>query len=180
VEFYHSGDYGLPASSMSQPPLRRSVDRYSTRGKRRCAAAGGQPDDVIVVTFDLPHGSAELRFGDETEDTKETNADVGAPISLVATALSEDRRTPLITGIELTGGDKEWDLTGSHKEWQPIATAPVEQDLEVRLEDFVGRYVLLFPCRLVPGQGWINSRLETPLPADPIDRRNWDESSLRF
>ena len=52
--------------------------------------------------------------------------------------------------------------------WQPIATAPVERELKVRLQDSVGRYALLFPCRLIPGQGWINSWLETPLAADPV------------
>ena len=101
-------------------------------------------------------GVAELRFGDETEDANETNADVTAPISLVATTMSEARRAPPATAIDLTGGDKEW---------QPISTAPLEQNLEVRLEDFFGRYVLLFPCRLIPGQGWINGWHETPLPS---------------
>jgi hypothetical protein len=72
------------------------------------------------------------------------------------------------------------DLTGDDKKWHPIANAPAEQELQVRLEDPFGRYVLLFPCRFLPGQGWINSRLETPLPADPVDWRHWDESSVRF
>ena len=56
----------------------------------------------------------------------------------------------------------------------------MEQDLKVRLEDSVGRYVLLFPCRLVPERGWINSWLKTPLAANPVDWRDWDETPIEF
>jgi hypothetical protein len=91
--------------------------------------------------------------------------------SLAATATNQEHRTPFFTDTDLAGADKEW---------QPISKAPVGQELQVRLEDPIGQYVLLFPCKLVSGQGWINSRLETPLPADPVDWRYWDESSIRF
>jgi hypothetical protein len=139
------------------------------------AIRGGQSDDVVVVKFDLRHASAELRFGEECECADVIKADAVPPNSFGTAGVQEDS-----TGIDLTGNDKDCDLTGGDKEWHPISTAPLEQDLEVRLADPFGRYVLLFPCRLVPGQGWINSWLETPLPADPIDWRNWDESSLHF
>jgi hypothetical protein len=48
------------------------------------------------------------------------------------------------------------------------------------LEDPFRGYVPMFPCKLVPGQGWINSWLETPLPPDPVDWRCWDELSIHF
>jgi hypothetical protein len=57
--------------------------------------------------------------------------------------------------------------------WQPIATAPEQKDLEVRLEDALGRYELLFPCRLLPEGRWINSWLQTPLLATPVEWREW-------
>ena len=72
------------------------------------------------------------------------------------------------------------DLTGEDKEWHPISNAPADRELEVRLEDSFGRYVLLFPCKFVPDQGWINSRLETPLRIEPVDWRYWDELSIHL
>jgi hypothetical protein len=149
-----------------------SAERDRLTGLHRpIAIRGGQPEDVIVVAFDIRQGSADVRFGEESADSSEATADATALDSFAAAAANQEPRKPLITGNDLTGDDKEW---------QPISNAPVGQELEVRLEDPFGRHVLLFPCKLVPGQGWINSRLETPLPADPVDWRYWDELSIRF
>jgi hypothetical protein len=63
------------------------------------------------------------------------------------------------------------------KEWQPISIAPLNREVEVRLEDSLGRYPLFFPCKLVPDRGWMNSLLEVPLPFDPVDWRNWEQRS---
>ena len=138
---------------------------------RPIAIRGGQPDDVITVVFDIRQGNAGVRFAEEVETSGEATKAAADQTSLEITAANPVHQTFLQIGN---------DLTGDGKDWQPTSDAPIGQDLEVRLEDPFGRYVLLFPCKLVAGQGWINSRLETPLPADPVDWRYWDESSLRF
>jgi hypothetical protein len=122
---------------------------------RPIAIRGGQSGDVVVVKFDLRRASAELRLGEEREFADVSNADAVPFNSFGVAGVQKDS-----TGIDLTDDDKEWDLTGSDKAWHPISTAPLEQDLEVRLEDPFGRYVLLFPCRLIPGQGWITVGLK--------------------
>ena len=173
-----SGQYFIQSSGTgSQSIILAEGDRL-TGLHRPIAIRGGEPDDVIVVTFDLRHLSAELRFGGEIESTSDANSAARSPNSFVTTTVYEDSPRSAITGNDLTGNY----LTGNgnDKEWQPISTAPVDRDLEVRLEDPIGRYVLLFPCRLTPGQGWINSWLETPLGADPVDWRNWDAASIHF
>jgi hypothetical protein len=57
--------------------------------------------------------------------------------------------------------------------WQPIPTAPVLRNVEVRAEDILGRFALLYPCRLVPERGWINAILGTPLNLQPVEWRPW-------
>jgi hypothetical protein len=57
--------------------------------------------------------------------------------------------------------------------WRPISTAPVLRDVEVRTADILGRYALLYPCRLVPERGWINAILATPLTVEPVEWREW-------
>jgi hypothetical protein len=53
---------------------------------RLIAIRGGQPDDVIVVTFDLRRGSAELRFGEEENGvSNEAGTDERLPISFLTT-----------------------------------------------------------------------------------------------
>jgi hypothetical protein len=180
VEYFERAQWSVHATLGSQRAITRGIcysivrnriENYHLTGLHRpIAIRGGQPDDVIVVTFDIRHASAEIRFGEEIGSGNEAITNATTPDSLATTAINQDQ-TPLIT---------DHDLTGDGKEWHPIITAPAERDLEVRLEDPFGRYVLLFPCKFLPGQGWINSRLETPLPADPVDWRHWDESSIRF
>jgi Bacterial RNA polymerase, alpha chain C terminal domain/Sigma-70, region 4 len=165
------GPFSIQSSGTGSRTIISAEGDRLTGLHRPIAIRGGQPDDVIIVAFDIRHGSADVRFGEETAGSSEATSDVTALGSLAATATNQESRTPLITGDDLTGDDKEW---------QPISNAPVGQELEVRLEDPFGRYVLLFPCKLIPGQGWINSRLETPLPADPVDWRHWDDLSIRF
>jgi hypothetical protein len=139
---------------------------------RPVAIRGGEPGDVIIITFDLRHLSAELRFGDDSENTNEADTTALLPNnSFVTTTINEESRSSAFAGIDLAGNDKEW---------KPISTAPMEENLEVRLEDPFGRYVLLFPCKLISGEGWINSWLETPLAANPVDWRYWDEASIHF
>jgi hypothetical protein len=65
-------------------------------------------------------------------------------------------------------------------EWQPISTAPMLRDLEVRIVDPVGRYSLLYPCRLVPDVGWINALVATPLSIEPVEWRDWLETMTDF
>ena len=131
---------------------------------RHIAIRGEQPDDILLLIFDPRQGSAELRFGEDTKGSGDAKEGM-TPLGFATVQTSYDNRSTFIAGNDLTGDDKQW---------QPISTAPTDQDLEVRLEDSFGRYVLFFPCRLVAGEGRINSRLGTPLPADPVDWRDWE------
>jgi hypothetical protein len=55
--------------------------------------------------------------------------------------------------------------------WEPIATAPRNVDVEVRVADEHGPYRLTFPCRLT-GAGWINAELGVPLSVAPVAWRH--------
>jgi hypothetical protein len=65
-------------------------------------------------------------------------------------------------------------------EWQPILTAPINRDLEVRVADPMGHYALMCPCKLIPEQGWINAWLQTPLSHDPVEWREWTEPLVKY
>jgi hypothetical protein len=65
-------------------------------------------------------------------------------------------------------------------EWQPVSSAPFDRDLEVRLSDGLGRYSLLYPCRLVADKGWVNALSGTALAAGPIEWRDWREKATDF
>jgi hypothetical protein len=166
-----SGQYFIQSSGTGARSSILAEGERLTGLHRPIAIRGGEADDVIFVTFDLAELSAELRFSEEIGSTNETNAKPLPNIFLATSDPNEAQRSSGITAI---------DLVGNGKEWHPISTAPMKQDLEVRLEDPFGRYVLLFPCQLLPGQGWINSWLETPLAREPVDWRNWDDASARF
>jgi hypothetical protein len=112
----------LTACFITFSRLKLSSEALST------AIRGGQSDDVVVVKFDLRHASAALRFGEERECADVIKADAVPPNSFGTAGVQEDS-----TGIDLTGNDKDCDLTGGDKEWHPISTAPLEQELEVRL-----------------------------------------------
>jgi hypothetical protein len=141
--------------------------------KRAFVTAGIEPEDFIALEFDrkacevrVKTGGPDLFEAIQHEENGSAGDDLeGKEVDAIAADCD------LITHDNLTGDDKKWN---------PISIAPAEQDLEVRLEDSFGRYVLLFPCRLLPGQGWINSRLETLLPTVPVDWRPWDELSIRL
>jgi hypothetical protein len=137
------------------------------------AILGAEPGDLAAFEFDLKARTVHFRVGGpDLFDSIQQGENGSASDDL------EGKEVEVIAADAdlITPGD----LSGDDKEWYPIANAPVEQELEVRLEDTFGRYVLLFPCKFLPGQGWINSRLETPLPAAPVDWRHWDDSSMRF
>lgn len=141
--------------------------------KRAFVTAGIEPEDFIALEFDRKACEVRVKTGgpDLFEAIQhEENGSAG-----------DDLEGKEVDAIPADGDLITYDnLTGDDKKWNPISIAPAEQDLEVRLEDSFGRYVLLFPCRLLPGQGWINSRLETLLPTVPVDWRPWDELSIRL
>jgi hypothetical protein len=118
------GPFSIQSSGTGSRTIISAEGDRLTGLHRPIAIRGGQPDDVIIVAFDIRHGSADVRFGEETAGSSEATPDVTALGSLAATATNQESRTPLITGDDLTGDDKEW---------EPISNAPVGQELEVRL-----------------------------------------------
>jgi hypothetical protein len=164
-----SGQYFIQSSETGSRNVILSEGDRLTGLHRPIAIRGGEPGDVIFVHSIYAHSSAELRFGDEIGDENDTDTAALPNYSSV----NEDSRSSAIAGIDLAGNDND-------KQWKPISTAPMEKNLEVRLEDAFGRYVLLFPCKLIPGEGWINGWLETTLAVHPVEWRYWDEASIRF
>jgi hypothetical protein len=167
-----AGSYFIQSSGTGARSVIVAENDRLTGLHRPIAIRGGESDDVIVVTFDLHHASAELQFGEKSG----SSAVEAGPSDTLSASLSDVVSKEGYPVSVLPNGPSINDL----ETWQPITTAPVERELKVRLQDSVGRYALLFPCRLIPGQGWINSWLETPLAADPVDWQNWDQPSIDF
>lgn len=141
--------------------------------KRAFVTAGIEPEDFIALEFDTKAREVRVKTGgpDLFEAMQhEENSSAGDDLE----GKEVDAISPPADAFT------HENLRGDDKKWNSISTAPAEQDLEVRLEDSFGRYVLLFPCRFRPGQGWINSRLEKLLPSVPVDWRPWDELSLHL
>jgi Sigma-70, region 4 len=132
---------------------------------RPLAMRGGEPGDTVTVTFDLQRQAAEISLREDVVPT----------VEVVQTSITGSK--PAVSYDKSRSGVSE---SLSDQEWQPVSTAPANRDLEVRLEDSAGRYALMFPCRLVPEQGWINSWLQTPLAVDPVDWREWLEPPIEF
>ena len=141
--------------------------------KSAFVTAGIEPEDFIALEFDSKAREVRVKMGGpdlfESIQHDENSSARDDLEGKEVDAISAD--TDFFTHDNLTGDDKKWNS---------ISIAPAEQDLEVRLEDSFGRYVLLFPCRFRPGEGWINSQLEKLLPSVPVDWRLWDELSLRL
>jgi hypothetical protein len=120
-------------------------------GRRRSPAAEDAP-------------AAQMNAVDVLPDVKRAMTDASA-------AGTQDRRpsggkTPASVATE----DDRAAATG---DWRPIATAPALRDVEIRTADMFGSYALLYPCRYLPEQGWINAILKTPLAVEPVEWREW-------
>jgi hypothetical protein len=61
-------------------------------------------------------------------------------------------------------------------DWQPIATAPLDHDLELAVFDTAGEvHALAFPCRRRALGGWINPETMRPIDVHPTHWREWQE-----
>ena len=60
-------------------------------------------------------------------------------------------------------------------EWQPIATAPIDRDLELAVLDDDGVHALVFACRRAR-QGWVKSKSGASVDVHPTHWREWIES----
>jgi hypothetical protein len=129
--------------------LRRSARRPG----RFPAELAGKPtnDDEPADPDNVVRAIADARWAME-------HADTGAP----------SRRAEQPPGADAAAAAPVMD-------WQPIATAPPQRDVEVRVRDPIGPYSLLYPCRLVVGTGWINALAKHPLTVEPVEWRDWLE-----
>jgi hypothetical protein len=71
-------------------------------------------------------------------------------------------------------------VVSAEESWNPIEGVPADSDVEVQVSDSLGRYALLFPCRLVPGLGWINALSKRRLAIEPVGWRPWLEQLPDF
>jgi hypothetical protein len=60
-------------------------------------------------------------------------------------------------------------------EWQPIATGPLDRDVQVGVTVEGGVLPIFFPCRLTP-TGWINAIVKAPLLHEPSCWREWPDA----
>ncbi len=107
--------------------------------------------------------------GRATEDGKFSESDL--PLAFAASLAA-----PFETKEVSLSGDQGSRIT----KWQPIANAPANQDLKVRLQDALGRWTLSSPCKLIPGRGWIDGWSGKPLGEIPVDWQEWDEPLIAF
>jgi len=128
---------------------------------------GAEEGDIVRLILDPRTRQAEISFSGEAVEAAATQSIID----------SERLDVP-----DYVQGETQSASAGASPEveWQPVSTAPIQRDLEVRLEDSSGRYALLFPCRLLSEGTWINSWLNTPLLAVPIDWREWREDAIVF
>ena len=166
-----SGQYFVQSSGTGSRSV-ISVEGERLSGLHRpISIRGGEQEDIVTIKFDLHGQRAEISFQEDTTAPVEEQsaADLGAPVSALCPADSKCEGASLSDKAPL-----------EEQEWQPISTAPRNRDVEVRFADSIGRYALMFPCKLTPDQGWINSWLKTPLTGDPIEWRDWTEEVVNF
>jgi hypothetical protein len=60
--------------------------------------------------------------------------------------------------------------------WEDIATAPLDEDLELTVIHHDGPLALVFHCRRVLG-GWTDAETGWQIDVRPIHRRPWRQSS---
>ncbi len=59
--------------------------------------------------------------------------------------------------------------------WHPIATAPLNTQVELSIYDEGEYHALTFPC-LRDGEGWRDVRVSRPLQLEPTHWRIWDQN----
>jgi hypothetical protein len=59
-------------------------------------------------------------------------------------------------------------------EWQPIATGPLDRDVQVGINVEGGVLPIFFPCRRTE-TGWLNAIVKAPLLHEPTCWREWPE-----
>jgi hypothetical protein len=64
--------------------------------------------------------------------------------------------------------------TEARNDWQPIATAPLDRNVQVGVTSKSGILAIFFPCRRTES-GWINAVVKAPLLHEPACWREWRE-----
>ncbi|MCB5204085.1 hypothetical protein LH464_16575 [Neorhizobium sp. T786] len=62
--------------------------------------------------------------------------------------------------------------------WQPIAEAPIAQDIELAVIDGGGVHALIFPCKK-SSNGWVNAKTGELLDVHPTHWRIWRDAPPR-
>jgi hypothetical protein len=57
-------------------------------------------------------------------------------------------------------------------DWQPIATAPLDRDLQLSVIERGEVHALAFPCRRT-ANGWMDAATRKPVSVDPTHWREW-------
>jgi len=63
--------------------------------------------------------------------------------------------------------------------WQPISTAPDNYDLELAVIDRSGEHALIFPCRRIGADTWIDALTGRRIEVQPTHWREWSEKKVR-
>jgi hypothetical protein len=62
----------------------------------------------------------------------------------------------------------------ARNDWQPIASAPLDRNVQVGVTSRKGILAIFFPCRRTEA-GWINAVVKAPLLHEPACWREWRE-----
>ena len=58
--------------------------------------------------------------------------------------------------------------------WNPIASAPLDRDIELAVIDGDGPHALVFACRRIPG-GWMKAQSKERVDVRPTHWREWGD-----
>jgi hypothetical protein len=66
------------------------------------------------------------------------------------------------------------EIPRTNGQWQPIATGPLDRDVQVGIKVESGVLPIFFPCRRTE-TGWLNAIVKAPLLHEPTCWREWPE-----
>jgi hypothetical protein len=146
--------------------------------------ANGDPGNVALPAEPpVPERAARYELADALADV----ANAIAPKPLVAKPATPN---PVVAGEPVNGKHAARPATPprlaeplkalpasvieQRNDWLPIATAPLDRNVQIGVTSRNGILAVFFPCRRTEG-GWINAIVRAPLLHEPVCWREWQE-----
>jgi hypothetical protein len=166
-----AGEYFVQASGTGSRDRLVAENGRLSGLRRSTAIRGGEAGDLLMISFDLQRHQVDVTFPDESSSN-------GTPMEPAPAFIPPP--IGIHDGFQVTRGSASVEAVDveASTQWQPISTVPIGRNVEVQVADSLGRYALLFPCRLDPEVGWMNAWLSTRLTFEPIEWREWVENRV--